>query len=429
MKGISGEDSFLETRKKVIKRKRSKRRLVIELNKTINEDYILVEFGLDTSYIKNNPEELLQLYDGYYRDRIDWNFKQKQHIRKKLSNLDNYRKQLQDYLSKGCCYTMHNQYRYQFTVKFYKEGSVYASFVSQKRAWGYLFPYTNQNGETIYNYKVDQELHNLFDSRIKVEKPLTEKKLIRYIVNKILDNNIRELYAMSGETFREEINILRTEFDVLSTNENLGGGRYISGFERTLRIELKNDHFFPNVYIQFIATISEGSLYTGDSLKKNYTDILNRIQSNNFISKYLKDDTNSRLDIYYYDNRTVNEYNIYRVNKDSSEWIKHDIRLEWFDRYGDQKARRTSEMVHTGCNYRFNRSFIEEAIFFEIKSNRNSASLWFLLPDDTLLLYHVDSYDKTNATVLDISLRSLNSDFDLPWPCFLFNEYGEIKPR
>ena len=63
-----------------------------------------------------------------------------------------------------------------------------------------------------------------------------------------------------------------------------------------------------------------------------------------------------------------------------------------------------SEINYCGCNYRFEREFIENAIFFEVTSNRNTSSIWFLLPDASVLLYHVQSYQLGDARVLDNKL-------------------------
>ena len=124
------------------------------------------------------------------------------------------------------------------------------------------------------------------------------------------------------------------------------------------------------------------TIYSRDSIKKDYRDYINRIQSISFITDYLKATPNAKLDIYYFNNKGINKYNIENVNKDPSSWAKYDKDVEslkWYEKnnitptFNIEDALNTSRQVHCGCNYRFNRDYIEKAIFFEIiDGNRNS---------------------------------------------------------
>ena len=87
---------------------------------------------------------------------------------------------------------------------------------------------------------------------------------------------------------------------------------------------------------------------------------------------------------------------------------------------------KTSERNNCGCNYRFDRAFIEKGIFFEITSSQNASSIWFLLPDNTLLLYHVQSYHLDGTKVLDIELSEYGENINLPWACLLFDSNGKL---
>ena len=59
--------------------KRSKIQILLnELSKANNSDNSLAKYGIDTSWIINNPSKLLELYSD--KEDIDWNKPQKQFI-------------------------------------------------------------------------------------------------------------------------------------------------------------------------------------------------------------------------------------------------------------------------------------------------------------------------------------------------------------
>ena len=93
------------------------------------------------------------------------------------------------------------------------------------------------------------------------------------------------------------------------------------------------------------------------------------------------------------------------------------------------KAIKTSERNYCGCNYRFESNFINEAIFFEITSDRNPSSIWFLLPDETVLLYHVQSYHMEDAKVIDKQISKYSTDLKLPWVCLRFDRKGSLVTK
>ena len=202
-----------------------------------------------------------------------------------------------------------------------------------------------------------------------------------------------------------------------------------------MKITLKNESMLPNVFLQFLNSKYGETLYPRDSIKKDYKDIVSRIQSIPFITGYLQQDSSAQLDIYYFNNSGINKYNIDGVNKNPNEWQKQDDCIEslkWYENsdiepsFNIDKAIKTSERNYCGCNYRFESDFIKEAIFFEITSNRNASSIWFLLPDETVLLYHVESYHLENARVIDNKLAQFGIDLNLPWACLRFDKKGNL---
>src|SRR5207245_2015854 len=111
---------------------------------------------------------------------------------------------------------------------------------------------------------------------------------------------------------------------------------------------------------------------------------------------YLKTHINTQLDIYYFNNKGINDYNVESINKNPKEWAKHELwlkNLEWDslhnikNNFDVNESIKVSEHLYCGCNYKFNRSYVEQAIFFEIMDDKENSSIWFLFPDNKVLLY------------------------------------------
>lgn len=254
-------------------------------------------------------------------------------------------------------------------------------------------------------------------------------------MNKIVDYYKPSLYKLSAYSYKKEIDELNSDFKVVSFEEVYGRGRYIWNEPKTMKVVLKNKLMYDNVNLVYLASKKGNTIYSRDSIKKDYANYINRVQSVKFISDYLKANSNSRLDIYYFNNKGINDYNIESVNKNPKEWIKHDKWVEvlkWNSIHNIKlgfdinESIKTSEQVNCGCNYRFNRNYIEKAIFFEVHDANNSSSIWFLLPDNKVLLYIMD-----NSTALNFKRSEFNDkkDYGLIYPCVLFDTNGQKIPR
>lgn len=398
------------------------------INETSNKDNSLLKYQIDTNWIKNNASELLTYYSN--KKSFAWNEKQKEAIYKELTNTDNYRIELTNYLSSGCCYTMHNSYKNEYIIQVYVKDRVTEEIKSRKYVWGYKMPWTNKSGDTLYNYEIEKELGKILRTKSKTQEPLKGDKLLGYLVNRIVDNNQSSLYVLSAFTYLNEIEELKSDFEILSFNEVQGRGRYIWNEPATMRVRLKNKYMLDNVNLVFLASQTGNTIYSRDSLKKDYKRYIDRVQSINFISSYLKSHPDTRLDIYYFNNKGINDYNIESVNKNPKEWKLHDDYLNILETsqklgvkfsFDIDQAIKTSEQVHCGCNYRFDRGYLEQAIFFEIRDDARNSSIWFLLPDDKVLLYIMDS-----STTLDFKRSDFNStkEYGLIYPCALFDRNG-----
>lgn len=394
---------------------------------TVDNKYnLLSKFELDTIYIKNSPEELLKLYSNELE--IDWNLKQKEFIFKELSNLKNYKFELYEYLDSGCCYTMHNFYKNEYIIDFYEKSELVNQIKSRKYVWGYKFPWRNKDENLFFNYELDKVIEKLFFEKSKNKSPIKGKVLLKYIVNKIIENNYQELYKLSSYTYHKEIDELKNDFNVISSEEIYGYGRYVAlEKNKIIKTTLHNSKMPPNINLQFLATVNE-KIYTKDSLLVNYEKVINKVQNINFINDYLVKNVDSKIDIYFFNDKPINSYIVQRVNKNPSEWKKHDEYIEslkWYEKnnikpsFDLNESIKVSEKLHCGCNYRFEKNFIEKGIFFELFDEFGAASLWVLLPNNNIVVYWISGDELLNYNYSEIKSKNEN-------PCIMFNQNGTI---
>lgn len=412
------------------------RSTILELLAAISEpdtDHSLAQYGLDTNWIKDNGRKLLAYYD--HPERFAWNENQREFIYTKLTDLNNYRKGLDTYLSTGRGYTMHHSYREQYIVQLFINGVRTEQITSRKYVWGYKLPWTNQRGDTLYDYGIERALDKILPTKQKTQAPLQGENLTRYLVNRIVDNNEKNLFQLSAYSYLKEIEELKSDFDILSFSEVEARGRYIWDEPATMRIVLKNKQMMDNVNIVFLASRTGETIYSRDSLKADYKSFIQRIQSINFVTRYLQSHPDVQLDIYYFNNTGINEYNIKGVNTNADEWKEHDDYLGSLENarrsgvkssFDTREAIKTSQQLYCGCNYRFDRSYIEQAIFFETKDKEGNSSIWFLLPDDKVLLYIMDG-----ETALNYKRSQFQDarESGLIYPCALFDTNGNKVPK
>jgi hypothetical protein len=405
------------------------RNLLSAISDRGNENNSLAKYQIDTNWIKTNPGKLLAYYSN--KEDFTWNEKQKEFIYTELTDLQNYKESLAYYLSDGCCYTMHNSYKGEYIIQLFSKGNIINTIKSRRYVWGYKMPWTTQIGDTLYNYEIETALKKIISTKEKTKKPLHGNKLLGYMVNRIVENNVSTLYVLSAYSYLNEIEELKTDFQILSFNEVQARGRYIWNEPATMRVRLWNKYMLDNVNILFLASKTGNTIYSRDSLKKDYKEYIDRMQSIKFATTYLKSHPNTRLDIYYFNNKGINDYNIDNVNKNPKEWAKYDNWVEglkWDSAHNIKlsfdinESIRVSKQVDCGCNYRFDRSYIEQAIFFEIKQDEGNSSIWFLLPDNKVLLYIMDGMEALNFKRTDFTDTK---NYSLIYPCALFDTDGK----
>ena len=403
-----------------------------ELKNVKSVNYFFSETKIDTTLILQNPKQLIKYCDNEF---IGWNPQQIDYISEKLSQIETYKNYFADYLELGCCVGMHQRYRDEYIIKVFENNSLIDTFTSRKSLSNTKkIPWTNTNNSLNYNILIDKIFFELIDSKKEFNQPITGNELTKYLVNKIIDNNEKTLYKLSAYDYLDELNELKTDFEILNIGEVYGRGRYIWNEPKTYYARLKNVLMLPQVNIIFLATKEGKSIYSRDKIKSDYKEIIKRVQAIDFLTEYVKKNPSTNLDIYYFNNKSINEYNIDNFNKNSEEWFKHDKFLESIKKYenedpkpsyANEDAIRISKQLYCGCNYRFEKDFAEKAIFVELNNKETKEnSVWYLFPDNSVLLYIMQG-----EKVLDYNYTEFGKFKGIQYPCVLFDLKGNIIDR
>lgn len=406
------------------------RRLNAAIKNSSVHSFSVSDYGIDTSWIKTHSKEMLERYSN--KKDFSWNSQQRQYMNQQLGEIDQYQRHFLAYIEAGCCYGIHRNYRDELIIRVFRSGKVENELTSRKRNYGFYMPWTNAFGDTIADHSIEKELAAVVTLN-NIKPMLQGERLLKYLAEKIIEYHKSTLYQLEAYTFEEEIKELETDFKIKSFEELYTRGRYVWDEPSAFKIVLANDLMRKNVRLDFVASERNGTLYSRDSIKRDYRGIVQRVQSIDFITKFFEQDTLAQLDIYYFNNRGINKYNIESVNSNPEKWAKHDKyvkSLDWYKQrnispsFDIDEAIATSRQLECGCNYRFDQSFIEKSIFFEIHDRNGNSSIWFLLPDDRVLLYLMQG-----EKVLEHNYAEFGKSAGLQYPCVMFDSHGNQLAR
>lgn len=406
--------------------------LISELENTKSINQLFADSKIDTTSIIQNPKKFIKYYDDKY---IGWNAHQVDYISEKLGELDTYKKYFAEYLELGCCIDMHLRYRDEYIIKVFNNDSLIDSYTSRKSLPNTKkIPWTNSNGTLNYNISIDKIFFELTEDKKAFNNSISGGELTKYLVSEIIDYHQPTLYDLSAYDYLMELNELKTDFEVLNIGEVYGSGRYIRGGTKTYYARLTNNLMLSQLNIMFLAMKKRKSIYSRDSIKSDYKTIIDRVQNVEFLINYIKQNPSVKIDIYYFNNKPINDSNIDGFNKSPEQWAKHDNFLEnikQFEKdepkpsYANEDAIRVSKQLYCGCNFRFEKEFADKAVFIELKNTENKEnSIWYLLPDNTVLLYIMQG-----EKVLEYNYSDFGKSSGLQYPCVLFDLEGNIIDR
>jgi hypothetical protein len=398
--------------------------LLDAVNDPDNSNNDLGKYGIDTAWIKQNPEKILHLLpDSKY---YDWNPAQKALIDKALTNIKSYIAGLNNYLKEGCCYSMHQWYRYQLEVSFYSKGQLTNRLTSRMFSYGFAYPWTDMKGQQLFNVNIEKSVNQLLNVKQRREIP-DSKKLLQKLANDILQINEDSLHKLAALSYAKEIGELKKVFTVVSAQEITGYGAYW-GDGHKMQIILHNDQMPPNFDIEFIASKTGNTIYSRDSVMLKYKSAVDRVKAINFIRDYLAAHPKKQLHIVFFDNLPVNNYNIDDINKDPKQWKMYDDELKSFqwDKEHDIKlsfdvedSKKVAEHLYCGCDLRLPDSVMRRGIIFIIDDDDKNHSRWLLLPDNRVLAFFAEGHEFMDQKTTRY----------LFYPCSLYDLDGHPLPK
>jgi hypothetical protein len=427
--GFDNNEYLYKTSPISIKNSKKINQLISELKNTKSISQLFAETKIDTTLINHNPKQLIKFYSDKY---LRWNTQQVDFISEKLSQIETYRKYFESYLELGCCVHMHQRYRDEYIIKVFENGILNNTYTSRKSLTNSKkIPWTDTNNLRNYSHLTDKLFFEIIDNKKQYQELMAGNDLTKYLVTKIIDFHKPTLYELSAFDYLKEFYELKSDFEILNIGEVYGRGRYIWKEPKTYYARLTSTLMSPQVNIMFLATKERKSIYSRDSIKLDYKDIVNRVHKIEFLMDYIKQNQLDRLDLYYFNNKPINDYNIDNFNKNPEQWIKHDKFLEGIKKYQNEEQKptyanedaiRVSKQLYCGCNYRFEKEFAEKSIFIELNNKEaKENSVWYLLPDNTVLLYLMQG-----KKVLDYEYTDFGKFPGIQYPCVLFDLKGNI---
>lgn len=340
--------------------------------------------GIDTVIIKTNP---LSLKTNYKENKYKWNKSQTSYISNELSNINNYIEQYAEYLDPYKSVSIPPYYENEIIIECFQNGILLDRIESNKSKPFriYQFPWTNSiSDDEYYNINLGEVVLDILNMKNPSGNLLQGKKLLNYLSSKVIESKRKKLLELSVNTYQSEVDELKDDFTIVHAREKTTYGGY-TGDGGIIVLILQNEKMLPNIYFSVGLSIQKSTLYFRDSIKNDFQYILDKVQSITFISNYLKENSDRKLYIHYFNNKPINEY-IYN----------HVIRT---------------------CVVQQ----LEGAITFELINENNDTSLWLLLPNDFILLFRMDG-----GKVLNYPYTQFGENKGDLYPCLRFDKSGEI---
>lgn len=409
------KENDLELIKKVTLKQISN--LINEIYNPMYDSLSLSILGVDTNYIKDNSKK----YIRYCKKRTYSNKLSDEEIEycyKELKDISNYEYALKrEILSLNCGSLYPVESNMKITL-LYNDSIVILNSNNSSPSHFFIIPWIFEYSEKkSFNMNISKSLFEIFEDSVLLEKNIYNKnRLIDILVeDEVLDKITEGLKKISYKQFSEQIDQLKKQFEILNIEEKRGSSRYYNSEHQMFNIELKNSIMKKNVFLEFFVYNINGKLYPMDSILNNYQEIIGRIQSVDFLMDYISENPESRINIYYFDNSGINKDVIERFNGSPKGWKKYD----------NDKSEKKDEYLNLrcGCNFRLDNEYLKGSIVFDLEDKDKLNSTWILLPDNTPVLYILDSDSIFNYSRKDLGF---DQEHSFIYPCKKFDRKGKI---
>lgn len=366
-------------------------------------------FGIDQDWIDKNKNSQ---FDFIKDQNEHWTPIQKDYVLKQLSDLKNYEEAIKRTVGREGYYIIAKDGGTNFSIAVFEKGIKTLEVNANENPFG--MPWTINERES-YNPQIPSIISNILPKNKSFNKSrfnafeALPKSLANQIYNDECDSEMKKLAALE---FADELNELKSDFRILESEEYGYRGRYVGDTPQVFRVTLQNELMPGNMFMQYFVTRQGNTLYSRDSLLADYQDLVNRIKSVNFLMDFISEDTSRTIDLFYFDNKGVNEHVIERFNTNPEEWEK-------YDKY---KTNSKFEHLYCGCNYRLASDYLQNSILFELTDEFGNSSIWFLLPDNTPVLHFFEGNKAYKYTYEDYGTEGVS----VQYACMKFDQNGNM---
>ena len=384
-----------------------------ELLKSLTEkgfETLKVEnFGINQAWIDINKSSQLESIRDQSRQ---WTPIQNEYVLKQLSGLENYERAIKRYVGREGYYIIAQDAGADFGITVYFEDNKTLEVIANEKPYG--MPWAI-NEQASYNSQIPKIASKILPKNNSFNKDRFNAfdALPIALAQQIYDDKCAaEMKRLAALEFKDELNELKPEFEILEAVEYAYRGRYVGDTPQVFRITLQNENMPKNMFLQYFLTRQGNTLYTRDSLLTHYKSLLSRIESAPFLMDYLQEDAKRTIELFYFDDKGVNDHVIERFNTNPQEWEKYDK----FNK--DPKF----EHLYCGCNLRLASEYIQDAMLLELTDEFGNSSIWFLLPDGTPVLHFFEGRQAYKYTYKDFGTTGVS----VQYACTKFNLDGKM---
>jgi len=374
-------------------------------------EFNIQNFGYDMSWISANTNKLISYLE---EDAKQWTSSQLEFVKEQLTIEANYNEALKREIGKEGIYYISKHSSTKFNLTFYYKNCLPYVVSAAENPLGMPWK-TGDNysrNPNIPEAVLDVLPKNESFNRRKFEP---YENLISALVQSIYDDECKQkMYDLAPLAFTKELNELKDTFEILNMTELGYRGRYVWDVDHVYKISLKNDQMNERVFLQYLVSKQGKTLYSRDSLLKESHSIIERVQSVDFLMKYLDENPSRKIDIYYFDNNAMNEYVLDGFNTNPVKWAE-------YEKYDGNKGFLN---LYCGCNLRLDHDYLLDAIFFELFDEFGKGSIWILLPDNTPLLHYFEGQQVYNYSYQELGTQGVS----VQYACKKFDKNGKIIP-
>ena len=363
----------------------------------------LSDLGFSYNWFYENKEELYNIAERQWKERWpddrDWNFYQMEFIKEELVKGENISRAVQQRFLGAGTIVLHSTGRSKFIVELKYDQRT--TILSASR--NYLgLPWVLNNDQTLYNQGISKVINQLIPKNKGFNKkrlvPKEQKYILDGIIRKLYDNYCgREVKKLAYHNYKEEIDELRTQFEISGLKEERSGTNNWDGEDR-LFMYAKSITESRNICLGINLTYEGETLYTRDSVLKKaeyYQQLVNEIP---FLLEYLDEDPERRIEIAFDNGFSLSE-KVKKYQAGHNSWYEG------------------------ACLIGANEEFLNNSVAFILRNESGERSNWLITPNlDVILIYyqHVNVYRYSDE---DLGLKGPS----IRYACKHFDLNGNIK--